>query len=224
MRGEEIMADPLKVGKGYTKHSQQQCKLIKGWYYKDGKRGYRCAFGQDAAYGGQRSSAEQITKMLPKAELYVEPFAGHAYNWQNMKKHDKIGRGGAVLADKNCAAIDWIRKSRKTDNTVLKCQDWRKTVVQTDSKNTLTLFDPPWDDPKDCYKAYKGNCTQFAPEIVKMATKMKGTAVLLDRDTPDKRKIICKAPSPFKCHYIKVNGTGMMKKKVPWSEIVAIKK
>lgn len=141
-------------------------------------------------YGGQRSSAEQITKMLPAAKLYVEPFAGHAYNWSSMKKHGKFEN--AVLADKNCTAIDWIKKSRKTDNTILKCQDWRKTVAQTDSKDTLTLFDPPWDNHKDCYAAYKGNCTQWTQDIVKMATKMKGAAVLLDRDTPEKRKQICR--------------------------------
>lgn len=176
---------------------------------------------QHLTYGGQRSSAEQITKLLPKTELYVEPFAGHAYNWQSMKKHGKFEK--AMLGDKNCEATAWIKKSRKTDNTIVKCQDWRKTIKETDAGGVLTLFDPPWDDPKECYRAYRGNCKRWAPEVVKVASKMKGKAVLLARDTPRDREEICK-DTVFTCHIIKVNGVGMMKKKEPWSEIVAIKK
>jgi site-specific DNA-adenine methylase len=188
---------------------------------KSGDRG--CLPHQATTYGGQRTSAPQISRFIPKAVTYVEPFAGHAYNWQHEKKKGKFEK--AVLGDKNCAALKWIKQNRTVDtNTKLKCQDWKATVRQTDSKSTVTLFDPPWDDPKKCYKAYKGNCQQLMPEIVKMAAKMKGTVILLDRDGPEKRKVICRAPSPFKCHFISVNGTGYMKKDKPWKEIVGVKK
>ena len=152
---------------------------------------------QHEMYGGQRSSADQITRMMPSMPVYVEPFAGHAYNYQSMLKAGKIGEK-AVLGDKNCSAIAWIKGSRKEPTAIkriVKCQDWRKTVAQTDSKNTLTIFDPPWDDPKKsdyCKNAYKGNCTQFTPQIVEKAKHMKGVVVLLDRDTPEKRKQICR--------------------------------
>lgn len=96
-------------------------------------------------YGGQRNAAPLIVKALPDKPIFVEPFAGHAYVAQRLWKDPTVEK--VVLGDINCDATEWIKKSRKVPpNTIIKCpQDWKKTVAQTDSKDTLTFFDPPWE-------------------------------------------------------------------------------
>ena len=147
---------------------------------------------QHKSYGGLRHSAEKLIKFIPEHELYVEPFAGHGYVWQRLGKPDN-----AVLGDINCEAIQWLEKNRGQSKAKMKCQDWRKTVKQTDSKNTLFLFDPPW---KECYSKYKGNCRLWGPEIIEIAKGLKGKSRITLSDTPENREILCKPP--LKCKRI----------------------
>jgi hypothetical protein len=152
---------------------------------------------QHNSYGGLRWASPEIARLVPKTEVYVEPFAGHAYTYQNVRKSGKIKR--AVLGDKNCEATRWQKERfKKHENLITKCQDWKKTVAQEDSKKTTFFFDPPWDK---CFSQYKGNCDLAAPKIIERSKTMKGNVVIALRDTPGSRKMLCK--KPFKCKSIR---------------------
>ena len=134
-----------------------------------------------------------------RRRCFVEPFAGHAYTYQNVRKDGRIER--AVLGDKNCAATKWQKEKIKLPEKgvlISKCQDWRKTVKQEDSKDTTFFFDPPWDK---CFSKYKGNCDLAAPKIIERSKTMKGNVVIALRDTPEYRKMLCK--KPFRCKSIR---------------------
>ena len=172
-------------------------------------------------YGGQSRAAKYIIPLLPKGDKIVEPFAGHGH--VSLKARNEGLFNKVVLGDKNCGAINWVKKNRRTQNVIAKCQDWRATVRQNDSPSTVFVFDPPWKDAKkECYTAYKGNCTNWAPQIVQMAKHLKGKSVLLVGDTPEHRKVVCKS-RVFTCHTITVDSK-IFGNKSEWKEIVAVKK
>src|SRR5271157_107076 len=131
---------------------------------------------QNDAYGGLRWASPKIAKIVPKSEVYVEPFAGHAYTYQNVRKDDHIKR--AVLGDKNCEATRWQKRmisEPKKGTLIRKCQDWKKTVSEEDSKDTTFFFDPPWDK---CFEKYRGNCALAAPQIIERSKTIKGNVVV----------------------------------------------
>jgi site-specific DNA-adenine methylase len=152
---------------------------------------------QDQNYAGQRNASPQIVKHLPKMPVYVEPFAGHAYTAQRIWKDPKVKK--VVLADINCEATDWLKRSRNVpDNTIIKCpQDWKKTTTQHDSNDTLTFFDPPWSKSnglRGCYEKYNGNCgsDKLTQAVIEKASHLKGKAAIILRDTPEYRAMLCK--------------------------------
>ena len=156
---------------------------------------------QHQAYAGLRFVAKKLVKHLPEGELYVEPFAGHAYVWQALGKPSN-----AVLGDINCEAVEWIRKRTGKSNPTLKCQDWRKTVKETDSKDTVFLFDPPWKGHylKDCEANLpyaRGHCTLWGPQVAETVKRLKGKSCITLRDTAENRGILCQRP--FRCKSVK---------------------
>jgi len=158
---------------------------------------------QTKSYGGLRYSAKNIIRFLPKDfDLFVEPFAGHAYIWQALGKPDN-----AVLGDINCEAINWIKKRKGKSNPILKCQDWRKTVKETDSSRTLFLLDPPWTR---CFKKYRGYSKKWGSEVIERSKKLKGKAVITLNDTEENRNLLCKPP--FRCKRIETNFPGCKSK------------
>jgi site-specific DNA-adenine methylase len=171
-------------------------------------------------YGGQSKATKHILPLLPKGTKIVEPFAGHAFVSLKAKSVGMFEK--VVLGDKNCGALSWVKKHRKTENVISKCQDWRATVRQHDAKDTVFVFDPPWKAVDKCYTAYKGNCTNFAPQIVEMAKHLKGKSVLLVGDTPEHRKVVCKS-RVFVCHKITVDSK-IFGNKSEWQEIVAVRR
>lgn len=171
-------------------------------------------------YGGQSNAAKHIIPLLPAGTKIVEPFAGHGHVALKAMKEGKFEK--AVFGDVNCSALRWIKNNRNT-SAIMKCQDWKATVRQNDSPDTVFVFDPPWKAVNKCYTAYKGNCTNFAPQIVEAAEHMKGSAVLLLGDTPEHRELVCKRTGVFKCHTITVD-SHIFGHPSLWKEIVAVKK
>ena len=54
-----------------------------------------------------------------------------------------------MLGDLKCGVHSWIKshhgKEYAENPPRFKCQDWHKTVRETDSKNTIFVLDPPWE-------------------------------------------------------------------------------
>jgi site-specific DNA-adenine methylase len=178
---------------GSVCHSKRKDCVNGRWFFAKEK-------WQTKNYGGQRNAAPMILKHLPKAPVFVEPFAGHAYVAQRLWKDPATKK--VVLGDINCEATDWLKKARNVPgNTIIKCpQDWKKTVAQTDSKETLTFFDPPWEAKgKGCYDKYNGNCRKpgMVEAVIDKAKTLKGDAAIILRDTPEYRELLCH--KPFTC-------------------------
>jgi len=156
--------------------------------------------GQHERMHGLRFARKEIAKMIPKHELYVEPFAGHAWVMHELEPKK------AVVGDVVCKNLEWIEKHHKPEGDITyKCQDWRKTVQETDSPNTFFLFDPPWTGKgasRECPLAYKGNCQDYRKEVIETAKRLQGKSIITLGDHPENKEMLCQPP--FKCKELNI--------------------
>jgi len=147
-------------------------------------------------FPGHRFNRFKLARLVPKDfDLYVEPFAGHAWLFREVKPKK------AVLGDIQCRVWDWIKKWHKPSGDVqFKCQDWRKTVKQTDSPKTFFVFDPPWPDHR-CFAQYRGHCDDYRREVIEVAKRLKGKSMITFFPSEENRELLCKPP--FKCRVVK---------------------
>lgn len=133
---------------------------------------------QHKNYHGLRYARHEIAKMIPEnTMLFVEPFGGHAWVSKEVcGKKAKI----CVIGDINPEAINWVKNKQKIMNAILKVQDWKKTVKETDSPNTFFLFDPPWNNRRCTVNSPNpGACGKdYYNEIIETAKKLKGKSII----------------------------------------------
>lgn len=132
-----------------------------------------------AGFPGLTGWARKIAKITPKADFYVEPFAGAAKVYQAL---DKKKYKGFVLNDKSKFVVDWLRKEFP-DARVTR-QDFRTCVAQMDSKKTVFLFDFPW------YKSYyeqrfshfdRYTVKAYSEEVLEVCRNIKGKFIITTR-------------------------------------------
>ncbi|MEM2613626.1 MAG: hypothetical protein QXO15_05275 [Nitrososphaerota archaeon] len=150
-------------------------------------------------YHGLRYARHKIAELIPHGIIFVEPFGGHA--WVSREVCKKKAKK-CVIGDIDPEPLEWAKKYHKLNNAIFKVQDWKKTVAQTDSPNTVFLFDPPWNTHSCTPKNPRpGACGKnFYPEIIETAKRLKGRSIIAFPITM--RKQIC--PKVKECKIIKV--------------------
>ena len=115
--------------------------------------------------------------------------------------------GKAVCGDVKAFVFPWIRNHHKTmvkeSQPKFLHQDWKKTMRQYDSPNTVFVLDPPWE--RTCTPAahsigwacQKNEIGGLIDDVIETTKHIKGKAIItLDKSD---RKRLCKA---FPCRTI----------------------
>lgn len=171
---------------------------------------------------GKRLSASKIVTHFPNHNLYVEPFAGHAYVFLKNAKFIK-----AILNDKDCQVIHDLKKQKCSLKDKSQCQklkeaqiscgkDW-KSFLKYDAEDTLFYLDTPYENSKNYgWRQYRFNDVPLK-EVLEKTQKLKGTVIL--SYSPEHKKEICNQKTGFTCKTIKTISFSN-----PTSEILAIRK
>lgn len=114
--------------------------------------------GLRTGYPGLTYTAKQIADFIGECDIFCEPFAGLG----RISKHIKANK--IVLNDKSEYAINYLKQN--FNNAIITNEDFVKSILNNDSKNTTFLIDPPWSKV-DYVKNPKTFCDRGVGEYYK---------------------------------------------------------
>lgn len=151
-----------------------------------------------AGYPGITGISRKLGLLIPKCLYYVEPFAGAAKVYQEVKKRNNVV-GSFILNDKAKYVYDWLRQN--FSNVLITNTDFVNSIKYWDSKKTFFLIDLPW------FKTYynqKFSCfdresvKKYDEEIIEICKNLKGKFIITTRK---ENKIMLR--SPFNNYYLR---------------------
>lgn len=146
-----------------------------------------------AGYPGITGVSRKIAKLVPKTLIdYVEPFAGTAKVYQELKNLKGVDIEHFVLNDKSTFIYEWLRKEFATKHrmfvyygdTIVTKQDFVKCFKEWDSKNSFFLIDPPW------YKTYydqtfshfdRDSVKEYDKQVLEICERLRGKFIITTR-------------------------------------------
>jgi len=133
-----------------------------------------------AGYPGLAGTAKEIAKLVPKTTYYIEPFAGTAKVYQELKFRPDF----VILNDKSKFICDWLKKEFKLINVWN--MDFHECIYKfSNHSNAFFLIDPPWN--KSFYDQKfswfdRDNTGEYYTEILKLMEKVKGKFIITTRE------------------------------------------
>ncbi len=101
-----------------------------------------------AGYAGNTGISRKLAQLIPKCNLYCEPFAGTAKVWQELNKLKLRKYKSVLLNDRSEFIESWLKKEFMRDKWKQKItvsrNDFATCITDHDEKDTVFLIDPPW--------------------------------------------------------------------------------
>jgi site-specific DNA-adenine methylase len=100
-----------------------------------------------AGYAGNTGISRKLARLVPKCDVYCEPFAGTAKVFQELCKMKKQKFQRVVLNDKSKFIYKWLIKELKTKKIPMLVWnvDFARCIADADIQGTsFFLIDPPW--------------------------------------------------------------------------------
>lgn len=135
-----------------------------------------------AGYPGLAGSARQIAAMIPFCRTYVEPFAGTAKVYQELRRLKLDYPKSAILNDKSKFIYTWLKQT--FSKVTITNNDFASCMWYNDSFETFYLIDPPWfrtyyDQVFSCFD--RESIKSYDEEIIQICKKLKGKFIITTR-------------------------------------------
>lgn len=142
-----------------------------------------------AGFPGLAGTAKEIAKIIEKYAAdytyYVEPFAGAARVYQELKKLKQTPRY-YILNEKSDFINEWLhREFGYHHRTKIYKKDFAVCIKKYDSKDTLFLIDLPW--VKSFYDQGfavfdRNSVIEYEEEVLKLCKNIKGKFIITTRE------------------------------------------
>lgn len=132
-----------------------------------------------AGFPGLAGVARKITKIIPKHTRYIEPLAGTAKVYQELKKEAHIWY---ILNDKSIFIRDWLKK--EFPGATVTNTDFVLCVKLFDDKKAFFLFDQPWHQSyyKQKFACFdRKSVKDYDNEILKLCENIQGKFIITTR-------------------------------------------
>ena len=126
--------------------------------------------------------ARQIAEMIPECKIYCEPFAGTAKVYQELSKRVDAKYDTAVLNDTSKFVRKWLRAT--FSDPIVTSVDFMQCVKNLDSKNTVFVFDQPWNKSYYMQKFSSFNresVEQYDLDVLLLCKTLKGKFIITTR-------------------------------------------
>lgn len=145
-----------------------------------------------AGFPGLAGTAKKIANLIPRdITIYVEPFAGAARVFQELKKLNETPQY-YILNEKSTFINEWLKREFGYHSRVkIYKKDFVQAIKKFDSKNTFFLIDPPWN--KSFYDQgfsvfNRETVADYEDEILKVCSKLQGKFIITTR--ADRRRML----------------------------------
>ncbi len=132
-----------------------------------------------AGFPGITGISRKLARIIPFCWYYVEPLAGTAKVFQELKLTDlQI----PILNDKSRFIFDWLK--HEFPNVKVTQSDFIHCIKKWDSINTFFIIDHPWnksyfDQKFSCFD--RDSTKQYDEEILKLCEKLQGKFIITTR-------------------------------------------
>lgn len=135
-----------------------------------------------AGFAGTTGISRKVAKLVPKCDVYIEPFAGTAKVWQELEKIHRTTPMYiySILNDKSSFITRWLSKEFKKKTLIYKL-DFKTLMKRYDLYRAVFVIDAPWT--KSLYNqeySYfnRDSVKQYDLEIIDLCKNMRGKFII----------------------------------------------
>lgn len=135
-----------------------------------------------AGYAGLTGISRKLARIIPKCNLYIEPFAGTAKVFQELRKIQPYKYSKAILNDKAEYIYEWLKAN--FPNEIIEKKDFTYILETWDDKDNFIMLDQPWNrgNYKQSFSCFDRKSTQeYDEEVLLLCKKLKARFIITTR-------------------------------------------